>query len=105
MKHSRKNTGVHRNKTFKGGKTFSARKPVQLHYNGIEVPCDVCGQNLYKENTGTIGKSKMRALMGQFIFGSLADALDNTSIILYSCETCGMCRLVKNSGSRKIDAK
>ena len=105
MKPSRKNIMVRHNKTFKGGKTFSARKPVKLHYNNIEVKCDVCGHNYYRENTGTIGKSKMRALMGQFIFGSLADALDNTSIILYSCETCGMCRLVKNSGSRKIDAK
>lgn len=105
MKPSRKTKTFKHNKTIKGGKTFSSSRPVHLHYNGAEVPCDVCGKNLYKENTGTIGKSKMRSLMGQFIFGSLADALDNTSIILYSCQTCGMCRLVKNSGSRKIETK
>ena len=105
MKHSRKNTGVHHNKTFKGGKTFASMHPVKLHYDGTEVLCDVCGTNSYHEYTSSIGKSKVRSLVGQLFLGIVAGTLDTTSVLLYSCANCGMCRVVRNLGSRKIAAK
>jgi len=80
----------------KGGKTFSSSVPVQLTYNTVEVKCDVCSSNNYTEFTGSIDKSKVRQGVGQMFFGQAADVLDNTSIIIYICNTCGMCKIIRN---------
>ena len=83
----------------KGGKTFASNKPVSLKYNGNDVKCSVCGTNNYTEVIGTIDKSKVRSGFGQFFFGETAEILDNTSIILYTCNTCGMCQIIRNLDS------
>ena len=81
---------------LKGGKTFSSSSPVKLNYNNTEVKCNVCDNNNYTEFTGTIDKSKVRQGFGQMFFGEAADVLDNTSIIIYICNTCGMCKIIRN---------
>ena len=94
------------NKTRKttGGKTFSSNNPVNLHYINNPIVCYVCGHNTYSETVGTINKSKARSGVGQFIFGDLADVIDNTSIILYTCNQCGMCKMVRNREPHMIIA-
>ena len=80
----------------RGGKTFASSKPVTLSYNNNPVNCDVCKSNNYTEVTGTIDKSKVRSGVGQFFFGEAAEILDNTSVLIYTCNTCGMCKIVRN---------
>jgi predicted RNA-binding Zn-ribbon protein involved in translation (DUF1610 family) len=102
MNQSIKNINATYNKTFSGGK--STGTPVELEYKGTAVNCRVCGENEYKEYSGTIGRSKVRALAGMFFFGDLIDTLDNSSILLYTCITCGTARIVKDGKRRQITA-
>lgn len=97
----------HSNKTrkIKGGKIFSANKNVQLNYQGKPINCEVCGVNNYTENTGTFGKSKVRSGVGQFFFGDAADVLDTTSVIIYTCNNCGLCRIIRNKDPIQIIAE
>lgn len=88
-----------------GGKTFSSSKPVKLNYNGKEVICEVCDSNNYTENTGTISKSKVRQGLGEVVFGEAAEVLDNTSVIIYTCNICGLCKIIRNKNPLLIDAK
>ena len=90
------------NKTFSGGK--STGTPVELEYKGAAVNCRVCGENHYKEYSGTIGRSKVRSLVGMFFLGDLIDTMDNSSILLYTCTNCGTSRIVKDSARRQINA-
>jgi hypothetical protein len=94
------------NKTRKltGGKTFSSNNPVNLYYNNEQIFCYVCGHNTYSETIGTINKSKARSGATQFFFGDVADVLDNTSIILYNCNHCGFCKMVRNKDPLMIIA-
>ena len=87
-----------KNKTLKikGGKTISSSNSVKLNYHNKAIDCEVCGKNDYTENTGTFGKSKLRSGVGQFLFGDAADVLDTTSVIIYTCNTCGLCRIIRN---------
>ncbi len=94
------------NKTRKltGGKTFSSNNPVNLYYNNEQIVCYVCGHKDYSETIGTINKSKARSGLGQFVFGDAADVFDNTSIILYTCNRCGMCKMIRNKDPLMITA-
>ena len=96
-----------RGKTKKriGGKTFSSSKPVKINYKEKEITCDVCGSNNYTETTGTIGKSKVRQGLGEVVFGEAAEIIDNTSVIVYTCNTCGLCKFVRNKNPMLIEAK
>ena len=80
---------------FRGGKTFGSNGPVKLNYNSKEITCDICGSNNYKETIGTLDKSKVRSGVGQFFFGDAAGVLDNTSVIIYTCNTCGLCKMIR----------
>lgn len=106
MKTHKKNIRKRR-KTIKliGGKTFSSSKPVQLKYKEKDINCDICGSNHYTENTGTISKSKARQGVGQVFFGEAAEILDNTSIIIYTCNTCGLCKIIRNKEPLMIHTK
>lgn len=86
----------------RGGKTFATSKPVTLNYNNNPILCDVCKSNNYTEVIGTIDKSKVRSGFGQFFFGEAAEILDNTSVIIYTCNACGMCKIVRNIDNKKI---
>ena len=88
-----------------GGKTFSSSKPVKLHYKEKEIICHVCESNNYTENTGTISKSKFRQGLGEAVFGEAAEILDNNSVIIYTCNTCGLCKIIRNKEPLLIDAK
>jgi len=88
----------------KGGKTFASSKPVSLKYSDKAIVCDVCGSNNYTETIGAIEKSKVRSGVGQFFFGDTAQILDNTSIIMYTCNTCGMCKVIRNQDPIRITA-
>jgi ssDNA-binding Zn-finger/Zn-ribbon topoisomerase 1 len=81
---------------FKGGKSISSSVAVKLKYKEKEVVCDVCGSNHYTENTGAFGKSKLRSGVGQIFLGEAAEILDTTSVIIYTCNTCGLCKIVRN---------
>jgi hypothetical protein len=105
MKSRRNNKKGGKTRRLKGGKTFSSSVPVQLTYNNKEVICDVCSSNNYKEFTGSIDKSKVRQGFGQMFFGETADVLDNTSVIIYICNTCGMCKIIRNRDPLQIIAK
>jgi hypothetical protein len=87
-----------------GGKTFSSNNPVNLHYNNEKIVCYVCGHDTYSETIGTINKSKARSGVGQFVFGDMADVIDNTSVILYTCNHCGMCKTIRNKDPLMIIA-
>jgi hypothetical protein len=102
---TRRFRGNRKNRTYKGGKTFASNKNVQLFYNNTEISCDVCKENNYKETIGTIDKSKVRSGVGQFFFGEAAEILDNTSIIIYTCNTCGLCKIIRNKDPIRIVAK
>lgn len=88
----------------RGGKTFANNRPVSLNYNANPIKCDVCASNNYTEIIGTIDKSKVRSGFGQFFFGEAAEILDNTSIIIYTCNTCGMCKIIRNKDPIVISA-
>jgi ssDNA-binding Zn-finger/Zn-ribbon topoisomerase 1 len=96
-----------KNKTLKnkGGKAISSSKSVKLNYHNKGIDCEVCEKNDYTENTGTFGKSKLRSGVGQFIFGDAADVLDTTSVIIYTCNTCGLCRIIRNKDPISITAE
>jgi hypothetical protein len=91
----------------KGGKSFALVEPVKLviqnnQGNIFDVPCDVCKNNNYNEVLGSIGKSKLRSGFGQVMFGDAADILDTTSVILYFCNFCGNCRIIRNKDPLRI---
>ena len=88
----------------RGGKTFASSKPVTLNYNNNPILCDVCKSNNYTEVIGTIDKSKVRSGFGQLFFGEAAEILDNTSIIIYTCNACGMCKIIRNKDPIAIKA-
>jgi ssDNA-binding Zn-finger/Zn-ribbon topoisomerase 1 len=90
---------------LKGGKTFSSSAPVKISYNGKEITCDICGSNNYTETTGAFGKSKVRSGVGQFFFGEAAEILDTTSVIIYTCNTCGLCKIIRNKDPILITAE
>ena len=96
-----------RNKTKKNraGKAFSSSNSVKLNYHNKAVDCEVCGKNDYTENTGTFGKSKLRSGVGQIFFGDAADVLDTTSVIIYTCNNCGLCRIIRNKDPISITAE
>jgi hypothetical protein len=103
--YKKKITGGRKTKKTRGGKTFSSSKPVKLHYKEKEIKCHVCESNNYTENTGTISKSKVRQGLGEVVFGEAAEILDNTSVIIYTCNTCGLCKIVRNKNPILIEAK
>jgi hypothetical protein len=104
---SKKDNKTQCNKTrkIKAGKMFSSNQSVQLSYQNNLINCEVCAANNYTENTGTFGKSKVRSGLGQFFFGDAADVLDTTSVIIYTCNNCGLCRIIRNKEPIKIVAK
>jgi ssDNA-binding Zn-finger/Zn-ribbon topoisomerase 1 len=83
-------------KRKRGGKAISSSGAVKLKYKEKEVICDVCGSNHYTENTGSFGKSKLRSGVGQIFLGEAAEILDTTSVIIYTCNTCGLCKIIRN---------
>ena len=85
-----------KNRNLKGGKTISSSTPVKLSYNGKNILCGVCESNNYTENTGALGKSKLRTGVGSIFFGEAAEILDTTSVIIYTCNTCGLCKIIRN---------
>ncbi len=88
-----------------GGKTLSSSTPVKLNYNGKDIICEICNSNNYTENTGTISKSKVRQGLGDIFFGEAAQVLDNTSVIIYTCNTCGLCKIIRNKDPILINAQ
>jgi ssDNA-binding Zn-finger/Zn-ribbon topoisomerase 1 len=104
---SKKVNTKHSNRTrkIKSGKLFGSNQNVRLNYNEKTITCEVCGENNYTENTGTFGKSKARAGVGQFFFGDAADVLDTTSVIIYTCNNCGLCRIIRNKDPIQIIAQ
>ena len=88
-----------------GGKTLSSGRPVKLNYNGKDIVCDVCGSNNYTENTGAFNKSKVRSGVGQIFLGEAAEILDTTSVIIYTCNTCGLCKIIRNKEPLLIKAE
>lgn len=96
MKTSRNNKKGGKSRKLRGGKTFSSSTPVKLNYNGKDITCEVCNSNNYTENTGTISKSKVRQGLGGIFFGEAAEVIDNTSVIIYTCNTCGLCKIIRN---------
>jgi hypothetical protein len=101
---SKKVNTKHSNRTRKinGGIIFGSNQNVRINYEGKPINCEVCGQNNYTENTGTFGKSKVRSGVGQFFFGDAADVLDTTSVIIYTCNNCGLCRIIRNKDPIQI---
>jgi hypothetical protein len=89
----------------RGGKTFSSDKPVKLNYNNKQILCDVCQSNNYTETTGAFGKSKVRTGVNSVFFGEAAEILDTTSVIIYTCNTCGLCKIIRNKDPLLIKAE
>jgi len=89
---------------LRAGKAISSSSAVKLKYKEKEVLCDVCGSNHYTENTGSFGKSKLRSGVGQIFLGEAADVLDTTSVIIYTCNTCGLCKIIRNKDPLLITA-
>ena len=89
-------------RTLKAGKTLSETEPVNLLYESKQVLCNICNHNVYEEITGTLGKSKVRAGVGDFFFGSIAGVVDSTSIVTYVCKRCGNCKIIRNSSDRLV---
>ena len=96
MKTHRHNKKGGKSRKIRGGKTFSSSTPVKLNYNGKDITCEICNSNNYIENTGTISKSKVRQGLGNIFFGEAAEVIDNTSVIIYTCNTCGLCKIIRN---------
>jgi hypothetical protein len=92
-------------KKQRGGKTFATSKPVKLNYNGHDLNCQVCNSNNYTETIGALGKSKVRQGLGGLFFGEAAEVIDNTSIIIYTCNTCGLCKIIRNKDPISIVAQ
>jgi hypothetical protein len=88
----------------KGGKTFATSKNVSLSYNNAPVVCDLCKTNNFRETIGALEKSKVRSGIGQAFFGDVAEILDTTSVIIYTCKTCGLCKIIRNQDPIKIVA-
>uniref|UniRef100_A0A6C0JKJ0 Uncharacterized protein n=1 Tax=viral metagenome TaxID=1070528 RepID=A0A6C0JKJ0_9ZZZZ len=88
--------GKNKTKKNKGGKSYGATGNVKLTYDDKNVLCEVCKENSYQEKTGSFGKSKLRSGIGQAIFGDAADVLDTTSVIIYICNHCGLCKVIRN---------
>lgn len=88
--------GKNKTKRNKGGKSYGASGDVKLTYHNKNVFCEVCKENSYKEKTGSFGKSKVRSGLGQALFGDAADVLDTTSVIIYICNHCGLCKVIRN---------
>ena len=100
-----KKVGKINTRKLRGGKTISSRTPVKLDYKGKEVVCEVCGSNHYTENTGAFEKSKVRSGVGHVFFGEAAEIFDTTSVIIYTCNTCGLCRIIRNKDPILITSK
>jgi hypothetical protein len=92
-------------KKLRGGKTWSSDKPVKLNYNGRDILCEICSSNNYTETTGTLGKSKVRQGFSGLFFGEAAEVIDSTSIIVYTCNTCGLCKVIRNKDPILITAQ
>lgn len=105
MKTHRNNKKSGKSRKLRGGKTFSSSTPVKLNYNGKDITCEVCNSNNYTENTGTISKSKVRQGLGGIFFGEAAEVIDNTSVIIYTCNTCGLCKIIRNKDPILINAQ
>lgn len=105
MRTYKKNVKNRKTKKIIGGKTFSSSKPVKLNYKEKELKCEACESNNYTETTGTISKSKVRQGLGEVVFGEAAEIIDNTSVIIYTCNTCGLCKIVRNKEPLLIEAK
>ena len=105
MKTHRKHKKGGKTRKIRGGKTWSSSKPVKLIYNSNDVNCEVCGNNNYTETTGTISKSKVRQGFGDIFFGEAAEVIDNTSVIVYTCNTCGLCKIIRNKDPILINAQ
>lgn len=102
-----KNRKTRNTKTRKsrGGKTFSQTKPVELKYQNRTVLCDLCKHREFTENTGSFGKSKVRSTAAQVFLGDLAETIDTTSVIIYTCNECGLCKIIRNKDPLKIIAE
>jgi len=99
---NQKKTKTKTKKILQGGQTFSTNGEVALHYKGRGVPCDVCKSNRYTETTGAFSKSKVRSIF--FSFLGNASLLDTTSVIVYTCNECGLCKVVRNNSVNQIKA-
>jgi ssDNA-binding Zn-finger/Zn-ribbon topoisomerase 1 len=89
----------------RGGKAFASSSHVKLSYHDKDIVCEICRSNNYTENTGAFGKSKVRSGIGQLFLGDAADVLDTTSVIIYTCNTCGLCRIIRNKDPILIKSK
>ena len=101
----RGNKRNNKTKSWKGGKTFASDKNVKLSYNDNDVVCDLCKKDEFKETVGSLDKSKVRSGVGQAFFGKAAQILDTTSVIIYTCDNCGLCKMIRNKDPIKILAK
>ena len=104
-KHNQKQKKRFTRKTYRnigGGKTWASSTPVSLYYNNQTVTCDLCRQNNYTENVGTLGKSKVRSGFTSFLFGEVGEVLDTTSIITYFCNNCGLSKTIRNNDNLQI---
>ena len=70
-----------------------------------EVKCENCSSNNYNEVIGTLGKSKARTVVGDFFLGDDMKNIDNTSIISYFCNTCGLCKMIRNKDIKIVANK
>jgi hypothetical protein len=100
---NRKDVRKTRRNIQKGGKTTSDGN-VKLSYNGNELKCTICGTNNYEEVIGSINKSKARTIIRNFLLGSETGDVDNTSVITYFCNTCGLCKMIRNKDPLQIIA-
>ena len=83
MKNKKDNkTQCNKTRKIKAGKMFSSNQSVQLSYQNNLINCEVCAANNYTENTGAFGKS----------------------VIIYTCNICGLCRIIRNKEPIKIVA-
>ena len=99
---------------IKGGFGFGAGKTtsdgnVKLQYNDnnilTDVKCQNCSSNNYDEVIGTLGKSKARTIIGDIFLGNDAKNIDNTSIISYFCNICGLCKMIRNKDIKILAIK
>jgi len=91
-----KATKTQKKRKQNGGKTFANNQNVKLSYNDSEITCEICKSNNYNETIGAFDKSKVRSGIGQLVFGEAAEILDTTSVIIYTCNTCGLCKVIRN---------
>jgi ssDNA-binding Zn-finger/Zn-ribbon topoisomerase 1 len=92
----RKNIKKTNTRKNRGGKLYGTSGNVKLTFHNKKVDCEICGSNDYTEKTGAFGKSKIRSGLGQMMFGDAADVLDTTSVIIYICNNCGLCKVIRN---------